>query len=111
MYVHAISDARCVFDMGVSSVNSCCGASRSVHFCDSVLYDLDTCDCSRNTHLCFGYTFTSVCLPQEEIGFNMKILDIGGGFAGTETQLELVSILSDFNMILLQRTHGLVDHV
>uniref|UniRef100_A0A671V8J7 Antizyme inhibitor 1a n=1 Tax=Sparus aurata TaxID=8175 RepID=A0A671V8J7_SPAAU len=43
VYVHAISDARCVFDMG------------------------------------------------EEIGFNMKILDIGGGFAGTETQLELIN--------------------
>ncbi|XP_039973671.1 antizyme inhibitor 1-like isoform X1 [Xiphias gladius] len=46
VYVHAISDARCVFDMG------------------------------------------------EEIGFNMKILDIGGGFSGSETQLELVSINS-----------------
>ncbi|XP_036930298.1 antizyme inhibitor 1-like [Acanthopagrus latus] len=43
VYVHAISDARCVFDMG------------------------------------------------EEIGFDMKILDIGGGFAGTETQLELIN--------------------
>lgn len=43
VYVHAISDARCVFDMG------------------------------------------------EEIGFNMKILDIGGGFTGSETQLELVN--------------------
>ncbi|KAM3615118.1 uncharacterized protein V6R79_023648 [Siganus canaliculatus] len=43
VYVHAISDARCVFDMG------------------------------------------------EEIGFNMKILDIGGGFSGSETQLELVN--------------------
>ncbi|XP_075896835.1 antizyme inhibitor 1-like [Nelusetta ayraudi] len=43
VYLHAISDARCVFDMG------------------------------------------------EEIGFNMTILDIGGGFNGTETQLELVN--------------------
>lgn len=43
VYVHAISDARCVFDMG------------------------------------------------EEIGFNMKILDIGGGFGGSETQLELIN--------------------
>lgn len=43
VYVHAISDARCVFDMG------------------------------------------------EEIGFNMKILDIGGGFSGSETQLELIN--------------------
>ncbi|XP_029360140.1 antizyme inhibitor 1 [Echeneis naucrates] len=43
MYVHAISDARCVFDMG------------------------------------------------EEIGFNMKILDIGGGFSGSETELELMN--------------------
>ncbi|XP_073341302.1 antizyme inhibitor 1-like isoform X1 [Pagrus major] len=43
VYVHAISDARCVFDMG------------------------------------------------EEIGFNMKILDIGGGFTGSETQLELIN--------------------
>lgn len=40
---------------------------------------------------CLGCTFTSLCLPQEEIGFNMKILDIGGGFSGSETQLELVS--------------------
>lgn len=43
VYVHAISDARCVFDMG------------------------------------------------EEIGFNMKILDIGGGFSGSQTQLELIN--------------------
>ncbi|XP_031734472.1 antizyme inhibitor 1 isoform X2 [Anarrhichthys ocellatus] len=43
VYVHAISDARCVFDMG------------------------------------------------EEIGFNMKFLDIGGGFSGSETQLELIN--------------------
>lgn len=43
VYVHAISDARCVFDMG------------------------------------------------EEIGFNMKILDIGGGFSSSETQLELIN--------------------
>uniref|UniRef100_A0AAQ5YG87 Orn/DAP/Arg decarboxylase 2 N-terminal domain-containing protein n=1 Tax=Amphiprion ocellaris TaxID=80972 RepID=A0AAQ5YG87_AMPOC len=43
VYVHAISDARCVFDMG------------------------------------------------EEIGFNMKILDIGGGFSDSETQLELIN--------------------
>ncbi|XP_038568137.1 antizyme inhibitor 1-like isoform X2 [Micropterus salmoides] len=43
VYIHAISDARCVFDMG------------------------------------------------EEIGFNMKILDIGGGFSGSETQLELIN--------------------
>ncbi|CAF93729.1 unnamed protein product, partial [Tetraodon nigroviridis] len=43
VYVHAVSDARCVFDMG------------------------------------------------EEIGFSMKILDIGGGFNGCETQLELVN--------------------
>lgn len=43
VYVHAISDARCVFDMG------------------------------------------------EEIGFDMKILDIGGGFSGSETKLELIN--------------------
>ncbi|CAI5663362.1 antizyme inhibitor 1 isoform X1 [Oreochromis niloticus] len=43
VYVHAVSDARCVFDMG------------------------------------------------EEIGFNMKILDIGGGFSGSEAQLELIN--------------------
>ncbi|XP_071325351.1 antizyme inhibitor 1-like [Trachinotus anak] len=43
VYVHAISDARCVFNMG------------------------------------------------EEIGFNMKILDIGSGFSGSETQLELIN--------------------
>ncbi|KAM4580310.1 antizyme inhibitor 1-like isoform 2-T3 [Odontesthes bonariensis] len=43
VYVHAVSDARCVFDMG------------------------------------------------EEIGFNMNILDIGGGFSGSETQLELIN--------------------
>ncbi|XP_034729673.1 antizyme inhibitor 1-like [Etheostoma cragini] len=43
IYVHAISDARCVFDMA------------------------------------------------EEIGFNMKILDIGGGFSGSETQLEQIN--------------------
>ncbi|XP_016893661.1 antizyme inhibitor 1 isoform X2 [Cynoglossus semilaevis] len=44
VYVHAISDARCVFDMG------------------------------------------------EEIGFNMKILDIGGGFSVTEAQLVQVNV-------------------
>ncbi|KAF1387413.1 hypothetical protein PFLUV_G00078430 [Perca fluviatilis] len=43
LYVHAISDARCVFDMA------------------------------------------------EEMGFNMKILDIGGGFSGSETQLEQIN--------------------
>uniref|UniRef100_A0A8D3ADM1 Orn/DAP/Arg decarboxylase 2 N-terminal domain-containing protein n=1 Tax=Scophthalmus maximus TaxID=52904 RepID=A0A8D3ADM1_SCOMX len=43
VYVHAISDARCVFDMG------------------------------------------------EEIGFDMKILDIGGGFSGSDVQLELIN--------------------
>ncbi|KAF3840201.1 hypothetical protein F7725_018918 [Dissostichus mawsoni] len=43
VYVHAISDARCVFDMG------------------------------------------------EEIGFNMNVLDIGGGFSGSETQLEMIN--------------------
>ncbi|XP_041844061.1 antizyme inhibitor 1-like isoform X2 [Melanotaenia boesemani] len=43
VYVHAISDARCIFDMG------------------------------------------------EEIGFNMNILDIGGGFSGSETHLELIN--------------------
>ncbi|XP_061571684.1 antizyme inhibitor 1-like [Cololabis saira] len=43
VYVHAISDARCVFDMG------------------------------------------------EEMGFNMNILDIGSGFSGSETQLELIN--------------------
>lgn len=43
VYVHAVSDARCVFDMG------------------------------------------------EEIGFNMKILDIGGGFSGSESQLQLIN--------------------
>ncbi len=42
--------------------------------------------------LCFGYILTSLCLLQEEIGFNMKILDIGGGFSGSETQLDLVSV-------------------
>lgn len=41
-YTHAVSDARCVFDMG------------------------------------------------EELGFHMKILDIGGGFSGSEAQLEQV---------------------
>ncbi|XP_061098487.1 antizyme inhibitor 1-like isoform X1 [Conger conger] len=41
-YTHAVSDARCVFDMG------------------------------------------------EELGFSMKILDIGGGFSGSEVQLEQV---------------------
>lgn len=34
---------------------------------------------------------STFCLFQEEIGFSMKILDIGGGFNGCETQLELVS--------------------
>ncbi|XP_034466029.1 antizyme inhibitor 1-like [Hippoglossus hippoglossus] len=43
VYIHAISDARCVFDMG------------------------------------------------EEIGFNMKILDIGGGFSASDTPLELIN--------------------
>ncbi|XP_026149664.1 antizyme inhibitor 1 isoform X2 [Mastacembelus armatus] len=43
VYVHAISDARCIFDMG------------------------------------------------EEIGFDMKMLDIGGGFSGSDTQLELIN--------------------
>ncbi|XP_028985849.1 antizyme inhibitor 1-like [Betta splendens] len=43
VYVHAISDARCVFDMG------------------------------------------------EEAGFNMNILDIGGGFSGSETQLKQIN--------------------
>ncbi|KAK5922790.1 hypothetical protein CgunFtcFv8_020025 [Champsocephalus gunnari] len=43
VYVHAVSDARCVFDMG------------------------------------------------EEIGFNMNVLDIGGGFSGSETQLEMIN--------------------
>ncbi|KAM8868877.1 antizyme inhibitor 1-like isoform 2-T3 [Spinachia spinachia] len=43
VYVHAISDARCVFDMG------------------------------------------------EDIGFNMTILDIGGGFSGSENQLEVIN--------------------
>lgn len=39
---------------------------------------------------------TNFCLLQEEIGFSMKILDIGGGFSGSEAQLELVSaFLSD----------------
>ncbi|XP_076137077.1 antizyme inhibitor 1a [Alosa pseudoharengus] len=42
MYVHAVSDARCVFDMG------------------------------------------------EELGFHMTMLDIGGGFSGSDTQLEKV---------------------
>ncbi|KAM4567650.1 antizyme inhibitor 1-like isoform 1-T6 [Fundulus diaphanus] len=42
VYVHAVSDARCIFDMG------------------------------------------------EEIGFSMSILDIGGGFSGSETQLEMI---------------------
>lgn len=42
VYVHAISDARCVFDMG------------------------------------------------EDIGFNMKILDIGAGFNGSESQLKQI---------------------
>lgn len=41
-YTHALSDARCVFDMG------------------------------------------------EELGFNMNILDVGGGFSGSETQLKQV---------------------
>ena len=39
----------------------------------------------------FVHTLTSFCLPQEEIGFNMKILDIGGGFSASDTPLELVS--------------------
>ncbi|XP_060937365.1 antizyme inhibitor 1-like [Limanda limanda] len=43
VYIHAISDARCVFDMG------------------------------------------------EEMGFNMKILDIGGGFSASDTPLELIN--------------------
>uniref|UniRef100_A0A3Q2WCY5 Antizyme inhibitor 1b n=1 Tax=Haplochromis burtoni TaxID=8153 RepID=A0A3Q2WCY5_HAPBU len=43
-YTHALSDARCVFDMGV------------------------------------------------EVGFNMNILDIGGGFTGSEFQLKQASI-------------------
>nr|XP_040020036.1 antizyme inhibitor 1-like [Gasterosteus aculeatus aculeatus]XP_040020037.1 antizyme inhibitor 1-like [Gasterosteus aculeatus aculeatus] len=43
VYVHAISDARCVFDMG------------------------------------------------EDIGFDMTILDIGGGFSGSENQLEVIN--------------------
>ncbi|KAM9851588.1 antizyme inhibitor 1-like isoform 1-T2 [Aulostomus maculatus] len=43
VYINAISDARCVFDMG------------------------------------------------EEIGFKMKILDIGGDFSSSETQLELIN--------------------
>ncbi|XP_076009930.1 antizyme inhibitor 1-like [Genypterus blacodes] len=43
VYIHAISDARCVFDMG------------------------------------------------DDIGFNMKILDIGGSFSGSETQLEQIN--------------------
>ncbi|XP_056141846.1 antizyme inhibitor 1-like [Lampris incognitus] len=43
VYVHAISDARCVFDMA------------------------------------------------EDIGFSMKILDLGGGFSGSETQLKQVN--------------------
>ncbi|XP_068426158.1 antizyme inhibitor 1-like isoform X2 [Clinocottus analis] len=43
VYIHAISDARCVFDMG------------------------------------------------EEIGFDMKILDIGGGFSGSKIQLEVIN--------------------
>ena len=73
---------------------------------------LNTCSCSRNTqcfgnHLCFGYTFTSLSLPQEEIGFNMNILDIGGGFSGSETQLELVSVfLSALRMTLIKDTLG-----
>ncbi|KAG9339372.1 hypothetical protein JZ751_023765 [Albula glossodonta] len=43
-YAHAVSDARCVFDMG------------------------------------------------EELGFSMKILDIGGGFSGSEVQIEQVHV-------------------
>ncbi|CAB1421912.1 unnamed protein product [Pleuronectes platessa] len=43
VFIHAISDARCVFDMG------------------------------------------------EEMGFNMKILDIGGGFSAADTKLELIN--------------------
>ncbi|XP_017268738.1 antizyme inhibitor 1 [Kryptolebias marmoratus] len=43
VYVHAISDARCIFDMA------------------------------------------------EEIGFSMNILDLGGGFSGSEIQLEMIN--------------------
>ncbi|XP_038123236.1 antizyme inhibitor 1a [Cyprinodon tularosa] len=43
VYVHAISDARCIFDMG------------------------------------------------EEMGFRMNLLDIGGGFSGSETRLEMIN--------------------
>ncbi|KAM4633351.1 antizyme inhibitor 1-like [Polymixia lowei] len=42
-YIHAVSDARCVFDMG------------------------------------------------EDVGFSMTILDIGGGFSGSETQLKQIN--------------------
>lgn len=33
------------------------------------------------------------CSPsQEELGFHMTMLDIGGGFSGSDTQLEKVTI-------------------
>lgn len=73
MYARAISDARCVFDMAVSKVQ---------------LYLL-VLSCVLVTR------FISIFLLQEEIGFSMKILDIGCGFSGSENQLELVSASCD----------------
>lgn len=73
MYLHAVSDARCVFDIGVSDE-----FFLVQHFLIVLVVYFDS------THHLFS-------LFQEEIGFSMNILDIGGGFNGCETQLELVS--------------------
>lgn len=40
----------------------------------------------------FGVDFLKCCF-QEDIGFSMTLLDIGGGFNGSETQLKQVTIV------------------
>lgn len=62
----AISDARYVFDLAVSGL-LLWAETKSTHFCHSV------------------YTQSEKCfVHQAEVGYNMTLLDIGGGFPGSD---------------------------
>lgn len=79
-YTHALSDARCVFDMGVCHqlvIVKLCHRSRSL--------------CAPWPHWTYvGSNFLCNVVLQVDLGFNMNILDIGGGFTGSEFQLREV---------------------
>ncbi|MGH0133672.1 UNVERIFIED_CONTAM: hypothetical protein FKN15_056434 [Acipenser sinensis] len=108
-YTHAVSDARCIFDMGAEfgfnmSILDIGGGFSGAEFLLEEIYSavsplldiyfppesgVSVIAEPGSYYVASSFTLAvNIIAKKAEFGFNMSILDIGGGFSGAEFQLE-----------------------